>query len=460
MVRFLDDTIAAISTPQGQGAIGIIRLSGKKSFQIISAIFSPTRNNKERSFHALVHGTIQEGERILDQVLIARMPKGHSYTGEEMAEIHAHGGVFVLSQILEVILKQGARLAVPGEFTFRAFMNGKIDLSQAEAVIDVIEAKSQTALEVAHQHLQGRFSKEILWMKENILEVLAHTEAAIDFSTEDIDIFSIKTMMKKTNSVMEKVKTMLKTYQHGKLLREGALIVIVGKPNVGKSSLFNALLHKDRAIVTEEAGTTRDTVEEDIIYQGVLLRLVDTAGIRDAQNKAEKIGINHSLEKINMADVILLVLDGSSELEKEDMSILDQVHSKKKIVVINKADVRVSPKTIFEDILKKFNAEKIQNVSALKKEGIQDLMTAIYQIVTVGKINSEEVLLAKERHKDALEKAAIYLQDYQRGLLENKSLEFLALDLKSALEELEEIVGHVSNEDVYDKIFSSFCIGK
>ena len=450
------DTIAAISTPQGQGAIGIVRVSGPRAREILKSIFAPKNKSSLRP-HRLIRGSIQDGKEILDDVLVALMPEKKSYTGEDLVEIQGHGSSFILSEILNLVVQKGARLAKPGEFTFRAFMNGKLDLAQAEAVIDLMGAKSRKALQICHQHLEGRFSKEILEIREGLLELLVHTEASLDFSTEDIGVFSSHSMLEKLKPIQRKINALLKTYDQGKFHLEGVRVAIVGRPNVGKSSLLNALLQYERAIVTEEAGTTRDALEESITYRGVELRIIDTAGIRQTSHAIEKIGIQRSVEKIKEADIVLVVLDASQEPHTEDFEILDVVGPKKKILVLNKMDLGLKINT--EKILNKFLAPYVF-ISALQRRGTEELLDVLYQEVIQGDLNSENILLTKLQHKDSLEKSLQYICEYERGLVEKRSLEFLAVDLRSAIEELEMIIGKISLEDVYDRIFSSFCIGK
>lgn len=458
MQPFLSDTIAAISTPSGQGAIGIIRISGPRAQEILKAIFVQKRGSLLRPYR-LTRGTIQDGQEILDDVLVVLMPQKKSYTGEELIEIQGHGSSFILSEILNLIVRKGARLARPGEFTFRAFLNGKLDLAQAEAVIDLMGAKSRQALKACHQHLEGRFSKEILEIREGLLELLVHTEASLDFSTEDIEVFSSSLMLEKLKPIREKVTALLKTYNQGRAHLEGVRVAIVGRPNVGKSSLLNALLQYERAIVTEEAGTTRDILEESINYRGVELKLMDTAGIRPTSHKVEKIGIQQSIAKIREADLVLVVLDISQEPHPEDFAILDVVgreEQKKKIFVFNKIDLGLK---IGRKILEKFSAPHIC-VSALQRQGTKELLEILVQEVIKQDLNSETVLLTKLHHKDSLERALFHMRSYEEGLAEKRSLEFLAIDLRSAIEELETTIGKISLEDVYDRIFSSFCIGK
>lgn len=449
----LSDTITAVSTPKGYGAIGIIRVSGDKTLGILKEIFVPHRkNSQEFSFdsHKMVHGSVCEDGETLDDVLAVWMPKGASYTGDDLIEIHAHGNPVVLNEISGLIIKKGARFAQPGEFTFRAFMHGKIDLAQAEAVSDLIFAKSRQAVRIAHQYLRGAFSKEIGQIREGLLEMLVQTEAAIDFSSEDIEVFSNSEMRKKLQPVYEKIKKILATYNDGRLLSQGASVAIVGRPNVGKSSLFNACLNIDRAIVTAVPGTTRDTVEEEFVYRGIVIRLIDTAGIRKTESVVEKIGIDKSFEKIRTADLVLLVLDASEDLCEEDRMLIDLVAPKKKVLVWNKIDLNEN----------RYSERPVQYVSALSRFGIEKLLDAIYEELLGAQANSDTVFLTKSRHKLSLEKALKYLDAYQEGLMDRRPLEFMALELREAVNELEMIIGKVTTDDIYDKLFSSFCIGK
>jgi len=449
------DTIAALSTPPGRGAIGIIRISGPRAQEILGSIFVRKTKGPLRP-HRLVRGQIYDGPEILDDVLVALMPEKKSYTGEELVEIQGHGSSFIVSEILDLVVRKGARLAKPGEFTFRAFMNGKLDLAQAEAVIDVMEVKSRKALQICHQHLEGRFSKKILEIREGLLELLVHTEASLDFSTEDIDVFSESRMLEKLKLIQEKINALLKTYDQGRFHLEGVRVAIVGRPNVGKSSLLNALLHYERAIVTEEAGTTRDVLEEEIIYRGVQLRIMDTAGIRQTDKTIEKMGIERSVEKIRQVDMVLVVLDVSQEPQTEDFEILDLVGEKKKILVFNKMDIGL--KKGAEAVLEKFLAPHIF-ISALHKQGTEALLEALYREIIQEEL-TESIFLTKLRHKDSLQRALDFIKQVEDGFVQKKSLEFLAIDLRSAVEELEMTIGKISLEDIYDRIFSSFCIGK
>ncbi len=465
MTHSLSDTIVAIATPPGQGAIGIVRISGPQAREILETIFI-RKSKRPVEPHRLVRGRIQDGQEILDEALVVVMPGKKSYTGEELVEIQGHGSSFILSEIVALVVRRGARLAQPGEFTFRAFMNGKLDLAQAQAVADLMHAKSRKALQACHQHLEGRFSKEILDIREGLLELLVHTEASLDFSTEDIEVLTPSLMLEKLKPIQQKINALLSTYTQGKFHLEGVRVAIAGRPNVGKSSLLNALLHYERAIVTEEAGTTRDTLEESLEYRGMEFRVMDTAGIRHTTQTVEKIGIQYAIEKMREADVVLVVLDISQELTAEDFEILDLIGEKEKILVFNKIDLLPNGKASVMGNMAALSSPITEAlpphvfVSALRRQGTQEMLEIIYQEVIQGDLNSEGVLLTKLKHKESLQKALDFTAQVEEGLLQRKSLEFLAVDLRSAIEELEMTIGKISLEDVYDKIFSSFCIGK
>lgn len=453
-----NDTIVAVSTPPGRGAIGIIRMSGPQTMDILKKICVRPNACNEYPPYQLIHGAIKDGNRIIDDILTFFFPKGKSYTGDDLIEIHAHGNPLILSDIMEIIQKLGARLARPGEFTFRRYMNGRMDLLQAEAVLDLIEAKSQAALAVANRQLRGDFSREIIGLRDEFLYLLTHLEAAIDFSTEDIEIISPNDIYTKTMRLKEKISRILNSYSAGRWLTDGIKVAIVGRPNVGKSSLLNALLKKERAIVTAEAGTTRDTIEEELTFQGHLFHLIDTAGIRRPENNVERLGISKSFEKIESSDLSILVLDISWPLDKNDLELIEKISSKRHVVALNKMDL--TPIWDFNGLKSEYSLKRFVKISALHGKGIDNLLMAVYEEVIGKDVNSDAVLLTKARHKETLEKALGCLEAVQMGIQEKRSPEFLSFDLKEGVTRLEEIIGQIGLEDVYDKIFSSFCIGK
>ncbi len=459
------DTIAAIGTPIGKGAIGIVRISGKDSLSILKSMFRTKSGKKVETFEErrMYYGIVvdQSGEAI-DEVLAVYMKAPKSFTGEDVVEIHSHGGIVVVRKILREVLKRGARLAEPGEFTMRAFINGKIDLVQAEAINQLIEAKSEVAAKLALKQLEGKLSRKIREIRDSLLETKAYVEAAVDFPEEEIEIIESSRVKERLLNALKEVKNLVETYREGKLIREGIKVAIVGRPNVGKSSLLNALLQEERAIVTEIPGTTRDVIEETITFRGLPLRLIDTAGIREAKDRVEQIGIEKSRKKLEEADVILFLIDGSAGLTDEDRKILSEIKTRENVIlVINKKDLGL-----------KFNCRKAQElgisrcveISAKTGEGIEKLGELINQLVMLEPetaLGSEEAIITSERHRELLEKA----RDSIRKALETlesgiESPEFLSLDIDDALRYLGEIVGEVTNEDMYDIIFSRFCIGK
>ncbi|WP_457681676.1 tRNA uridine-5-carboxymethylaminomethyl(34) synthesis GTPase MnmE [Thermovibrio sp.] len=459
-----EDTIAAIGTPIGKGAIGIVRISGKESLRILKEMFRSVRGKKIENFEPrkLYLGfVVDEFGKEIDQVLAVYMQGPKSFTGEDLVEIHSHGGVVVVRKILREVLKRGARLAEPGEFTMRAFINGKIDLVQAEAINQLIEAKSELQAEVALKQLEGELSREIERIRDELLEVKAYIEAAVDFPEEEVEIIESGKVKEKLIEVKEKIEKLLKSYREGKIIKEGIKVAIVGRPNVGKSSLLNALLAEERAIVTEIPGTTRDVIEESITVKGIPLVLIDTAGIRETKELVEKIGIERSIEKLKESDVILFVVDGSAELTQEDGQIEEILKDKENvIVVINKKDRGLK----FRCSHFKEKGWKCVEVSAKEKEGIEELSKKIVEMVLLEPakvLGGEEAVITNERHKELLEKAlkAVErtIESLERGF---ESPEFLSMDIDQALEKLGMIVGKVTTEDMYDIIFSRFCIGK
>jgi tRNA modification GTPase len=462
---FTDDTIAAISTPLGEGGIGIVRLSGKDSIEIAEKIFSSPKNRALRNAgsYELSYGYIRDpstSEKI-DEVLVAVMRSPHSYTREDIVEINCHAGVVTLRRILELAINGGARLADPGEFTERAFINGRIDLSQAEAVLDLIRSKTDESRRIALEQLQGGLSEKITLLRDKLRDLCAHVEAHIDFPEDEIEISSQDEIVKSIEEVMRELRKLLKTYDEAKFFREGLSTAIVGRPNVGKSSLLNALLQRDRAIVTPLPGTTRDVIEEYLNIHGLPLRIMDTAGIRDVQNIAEKEGVKRSLQSIENADLVIAVFDGSEPLKNEDFEVIEKIKDKKVIVVMNKCDLpSAADKSVIAsssmpcDVL-------ILEISALTSAGLEELKDLIFNSsLKDWKEEREGVLVTNMRHKIAIENAAASLGRALSGFKENKPLEIIALELRDSLDRLGEIVGAVTTEDILNSIFQNFCIGK
>ncbi|WP_200773869.1 tRNA uridine-5-carboxymethylaminomethyl(34) synthesis GTPase MnmE [Thermoanaerobacter uzonensis] len=457
------DTIAAISTFPGEAGIGIVRISGDDALEIISKIFKPykPKDIKKVKSHTLHYGHIvdPETEEVYDEVLVSIMKKPNTYTKEDIVEVNCHGGIVITSKILELILKQGARLAEPGEFTKRAFLNGRIDLSQAEAVIDIISAKTMLANKYAQKQLAGYVGSRIKEIKDKIMGLLVHLLALIDFPEEDVEELERKEMLETSKEIVEDIDKLIASSESGRIIREGLKTAIIGKPNVGKSSLLNALLKENRAIVTDIPGTTRDIIEEYVNVKGIPIKLIDTAGIRDTDELVEKIGVAKSKEVLGEADLILFVLDSSRELTKEDYEIFDILTGKNIIFVLNKIDL---PKKIDEKELKNLTKDGIIiEVSTVEKIGLEELENTIYNLVFRGDISvSEDEIVINSRHKEALINAKSYIESCVNAIERGYSEDLITIDLHSALDQLGKITGETATEDLINEIFERFCVGK
>lgn len=458
----MEDTIAAIATPPGVGGIGIIRLSGPKARDIARLLFRPLKKTDGFKSHQLYHGDIVSPETgaIIDEVLISLMEKPHTYTGEDVLEINCHGGSVILQSVLAEVIKAGARIAEPGEFTKRAFLNNRIDLSQAEAVVDMIMAKTDRGLELAVSHLKGSLTRKIETIRTSIIDILTVLETSIDFSDEDIEPGHFSEIVKVTGAIAGELHKLASTYREGKIYRDGFNAVITGRPNVGKSSLLNRLLGEKRAIVTALPGTTRDFIEEIISIGGVPVKLTDTAGIREPENIIEIEGINLVWEKLSQADVVIIVLDGSEALTKEDTEIITRIQAKKFLLVVNKTDL---PHALEERELTTIAPDVMSPiwVSAKYGEGIPELRDAIHAL-TLNHTDDwySTQIVSNIRHKIAIEKTADLLSKARESMINGLSPEFSALDVREALESLGEISGKTVTVEVLDRIFSTFCIGK
>ena len=458
---FIDDTIAAIATAPGEGGIGIIRISGEKSLEVAQSIFKSKSGKMIKDYNArtLIYGTIVDGEKVIDEVLLAYMKGPNSYTAEDVIEINCHGGFISVKKILELILSKDVRLAEAGEFTKRAFLNGRIDLSQAEAIIDVIKSKTDMAHEVAQSQLEGSLAKKIKDLRMNVTEVLAHLTVSIDFSEEDVEEITYQTLETKSFELRNEIKKLYDTAESGKILRDGLKTVIVGKPNVGKSSLLNSILGENRAIVTDIAGTTRDVIEEFVNIKGIPLKIVDTAGIRETDDIVEKIGVEKSRESFSTADLVIMVLDASRKLAEEDIEILESLENKKTIVLLNKIDLK--PEIEIEKIKEYVNEEDIIEISALKHQGIEELHDKIEGMVYQGSVkNSSNLMITNSRHKDALFKAYESINDAINAIEQRMPYDFIEVDFKNIWDYLGYINGDTVREDLLDTIFANFCIGK
>lgn len=463
MVRIMSDTIAAISTSVGEAGIGIVRMSGKDAIHIGDKIFrgKKVKSLKDVENRKLTYGHIVDPEtgQVVDEVLIACMKEPYTYTRENMVEIYCHGGIIAVKKVLELTLKNGARLAEPGEFTKRAFLNGRLDLAQAEAVIDVIRAKTDKSLEVSINQLEGSISSRVKDIMDILLQMLAHINAAIDFSEEDMEDIDYEDLEAKAIQVKEQIEKLLNTADRGKILREGLNTVILGKPNVGKSSLLNAILRENRAIVTNVPGTTRDIIEEYVNIDGIPLKIVDTAGIRETDNLVEKIGVDRAREMVDKADLILAVFDISKPLTDEDREIIELIKDKDVIVLLNKVDL---PKEFDEDLIEaKLPGKKIIKTSMKNKLGIEKLEEEIKNMFYSGQLDMEsDVMITNVRHKNQLVKALKNIEDSLEAIRLNLSIDCIEVDVKACWENLGEISGDTVSEDIIDKIFSEFCIGK
>ncbi|OCA98787.1 tRNA uridine-5-carboxymethylaminomethyl(34) synthesis GTPase MnmE [Clostridium beijerinckii] len=458
------DTICAIATPIGEGGVSIIRISGENVLKIASKIFTPRNKYDIESMktYTMKYGNIVDLENkkeIIDEVILSYMKAPRSYTGENVVEINCHGGVISTNSVLDQVIKAGARLAEPGEFTKRAFLNGRIDLSQAEAVMDIITAKTELSMKAAMIQSKGALSKEINELRGYLLNVLALIEYAVDFTEDDEDIvddnliLQIKDGIENTNS---KIETLLSNADAGKIVRDGLNIVIVGKPNVGKSSLLNALLRENRAIVTDVPGTTRDIIEEYINLDGIPVKITDTAGIRDTEDVVEKIGVEKSKEKIEEADLIILMLDASRYMDEEDSRIINKIKNRKYIVLLNKMDLKDIK--IQEEILK--NLSNIINISAKTGQGIDILKDEVKKLFFNGEISSESLIISNARHKQALYKSLENCKMALDKINANEYLDLISIYITAAMKALGEITGDELEEDLLNKIFSEFCVGK
>lgn len=465
MELYDSETIAAIATAQGDGGIAIIRISGEKTGDLLEAIFSSTSivtKTAGMEPYRLYHGHIlePESEKVVDEVLCVQMKAPNSYTGEDMAEIHSHGGHVVPEKILNLLFKLGARPANPGEFTLRAYLNGKMDLTQAEAVTDVVNAQTEQGLKQAELQLEGALSDRINQYKDIIADILAEIEAQVDFPEEDIDPILKNRLIDSTNELISKILALLSTYEEGRIIKYGINTAIIGKPNVGKSSLLNQLILKDRAIVSPQPGTTRDFIEESLDVRGIALKLTDTAGIRATSDEIEGIGVELAKRKAQEAELIIAVIDSSSELNNDDIEVLEGIKHSKAIIALNKSDM--IPKTSQSNLTTYIPQDRIIITSAKLGAGIDELKDRIRDmVIRSGNISEgNEIALSESRHKLALEKSIESLKSFIEAINNGESPEFLALDLRVALDSLGEITGEVTTEDILGRIFSKFCIGK
>ncbi len=458
----LDDTIAAISTPIGEGGIGIVRLSGRESLAIAKKIFKPKRSGfdiEKAPSHTIYFGhAVDEQGEVIDEVLVSVFRAPQSYTTEHMVEISAHGSMVSLKQILNLAIHYGARHAEAGEFTKRAFLNGRIDLAQAEAVLDMIRAKTDRALKVAVSQLGGELSREVRTIKDILMKTYAHMEAFLDFPDEHLEVYTNQELLGRHEEAERRIAALLSSFSQGEIIREGISAVIVGKANVGKSSLLNAFLKRDRAIVSEIPGTTRDVLEEQIELEGIPVRLIDTAGFWDSKEPLSQVALQKTNEYIKRGDLFLLVSEATDPFSSGERAIRDQLNGKPVIFVVNKVDLL--PEGSCEAKLSSLEKAKTCLVSAKTGEGIGSLQKKIVEVIFGERLTNESAMITRLRHKNALEGSLDALKKSHETFLKQESLEFVVLDLKRALDCLRELVGEVYSEDLLDVIFKEFCIGK
>lgn len=455
------DTIAAIGTALSNSGISIIRISGKDSLNIIRKIFV---SNSKIMPNNIIYGKIVENGKVVDTVLVSYFKNPKSYTGEDVCEINCHGGVQITREILQLVLENGARLAEPGEFSKRAFLNGKMDLTKAEAVINLINSKNTTQARIAANNLEGDLYKKIKEVREELIELMAHIEVSVDYPEYDYDEVENDNVISLLNKKIIEINNILSTYEQGKYIKDGVNVVILGKPNVGKSSLLNTLSRSQKAIVTEIPGTTRDVIEERINIGNIILNLSDTAGIRKTDDFVEKIGVKRSIEKIDEADLVIYLLNVESDIDDEDKEILSKIQNKgiKLITVINKIDK--GQKLKFDgalDELKRFGVNEVIKMSVLNNEGIDELKNKIEEIFNTNDLDFEnELIITNERHRDLLNKSKEYLEVAKKEIEDNEPIDIVSIVIKNATKSLGEIIGADVNQDIVNKIFEKFCLGK
>lgn len=458
----LDDTIAAISTAIGEGGIGIVRMSGENALNILSKVFRSIKdkNTMEMKSFTMRYGHIvdDESNEKIDEVIVSYMKAPNTYTREDVVEVNCHGGIVAVRQILSLLLKNGARLAEPGEFTKRAFLNGRIDLSQAEAVIDLIRAKTEESMKIALEQSDGKLSREIKVLMNKLLGMLAHVEASVSFPEDDIENIVNDEMIQSGKSIKNKIDSLIQNAKTGRILREGLSTIIVGKPNVGKSSLLNKLLQEERAIVTDVPGTTRDVIEEYINVSGIPVKLIDTAGIRSTHDIVESIGVEKSIEYIEKSDLVIFMIDNSRPIEDEDEEIIKLILDKKVIVVVNKTDLPGLADV--EYVRSRLKNTPFVFTSLNTENGVDLIKNKIVEMVFEGHIKPRDISVTNVRHRDALIKAGESIQKGIDTIVSGLPLDFAGIEFKDAYLKLGEITGDTVEEDIIDRIFTDFCIGK
>jgi len=457
----VEDTIAAIATPLGESGIAVIRVSGPEAVGVVESVFRSKTKLSKADSHTVHYGHIHApdtGERI-EEALVTLMRGPRSYTAEDVVEVSCHGGIVSVKKVLDVLLERGARLAEPGEFTKRAFLNGRIDLTQAEAVIDLIRSKSDRAFSIALKQVDGLLSRKVKALRHVLIETMAHIEVNIDYPEHDVEELTNAFIKEKCDYALQAIEEMLRTAEQGKLLREGIETAIVGKPNVGKSSLLNALAQENRAIVTDIPGTTRDIIEEYVTIGGIPLKLLDTAGIRETADVVERIGVERSRGAIASADLILFVANYNEPLTDEELELLDGLKSRQTIVIVNKIDLerRIDMNALFERV----PAERVVRLSAREGEGLERLEKAIHALFFSGSIESGDMTyVSNVRHIHLLKKARASLVEALDGVASLMPIDMVQIDVRNAWEALGEIIGDAVSDSLIDQIFSQFCLGK
>jgi len=457
----MSSTIAAIGTALSNSGISIIRLSGKDSLNIINKIF---KSSAKLEPNHIIYGKIVDNNEVIDNVLVSYFKAPHSYTGEDVCEINCHGGNQITKEILEIVLENGATLAEPGEFSKRAFLNGKMDLSQAEAVINLINAKTKTETRIAAKNMEGDLSKKIRELREELVELMAHIEVSVDYPEYDYEEVEPTSIVSLLDKKINEIDNIVKTYEHGKYIKNGVNVAILGKPNVGKSSLLNNLANYEKAIVTDIPGTTRDIVEETINLGNIVLNISDTAGIRDTDDIIEKIGVEKSIKILEEMDLVLYLINGQEGVSKEDFEILSKIQNKglKYITVINKMDL--TEKSVLGGILGELNKNGIKEpicISVENNEGIDNLKNEIIELFDANDLDySHELIITNERHKDLLKKAIGYLKDAQKEIAFGQPIDIVSIYVKKSTKTLGEIIGADVTQDIIAKIFEKFCLGK
>lgn len=455
-----EDTIAAVATPSGEGGIAIIRVSGPEAVSIVDQLYKGKHRLSDVNSHTIHYGRIQtrSGKETIDEVMVSVMRAPKTYTREDVVEINCHGGIVAVRRILQEVLRAGARLAEPGEFTKRAFLNGRIDLSQAEAVIDLIRAKTDLAARQAVSQMEGKLSRLIKPLRQRLLELLASIEVNIDYPEYDAEEVTFSVVVAEGKQILSEIQRLLKTAERGKILREGVRTAIVGRPNVGKSSLLNAFLQENRAIVTDIPGTTRDVIEEYVNVRGVPLRLVDTAGIRETEDVVEQIGVKRSEEAMQTADLLFVVLNNGEPLTAEDRRLLAQVKDRKAIVIVNKMDL--PSRLDFNEVRHVVGDQPIVKMSLLEEKGMEQLEQAVVDMFFAGNLSEGDVYVGNVRHIHLLERAAACVNEAIAGAEERVPIDMVQMDLREAWELLGEIVGEAVSDDLIDQLFAQFCLGK